>query len=154
VVTEIVNGRTATLLAAMNLLTFTLLATVALTGHLAIRWRDAIAVGIATLVITGAALLGMRWYFSAAVENAFDKEQIINEMESPIFPEIHKVYWEVPAVPREDPGKTLLERILERGVLRVGYTVQPACPSPISTMRAGWLASTWTWRRCWPSTWV
>jgi ABC-type amino acid transport substrate-binding protein len=122
VVTGIVNGRTATLLAAMNLLTFTLLATAALTGHLTIRWRNAIAVGVFTLVMTGGALLGMRWYFSTAVENAFDKEQIINEMGSPIFPEINKVYSEVPDLPMEDLGKPLLERLLERGVLRVGYS--------------------------------
>lgn len=122
VVTGIVNGRTATLLAAMNLLTFTLLATAALTGHLVIRWRNAIAVGVATLAMTVAVLLAMRWYFSTAVDNAFDKAAIINEMESPIFPGINKVYSEVPDLPQEDPAKPLLQRILERGVLRVGYS--------------------------------
>jgi len=67
VVTGIVNGRTATLLAAMNLLAFTLLATASVTGKLTINWRRVGMAGIATLALTVASIVGMRLSFDLAV---------------------------------------------------------------------------------------
>jgi hypothetical protein len=52
VVTGIVNGRTATLLAAMNLLVFTLLVVSSLTGYLKINWHKAVDIVIGGIPVT------------------------------------------------------------------------------------------------------
>ncbi len=63
VVTGIVNGRTATLLAAMNLLCFTLLVVASLTDAMRIHWRRVVLVLASTTVILVGSLLAARWYF-------------------------------------------------------------------------------------------
>lgn len=123
VVSGILNGRTATLLAAMNLLTFTLLSTAALTGQVTLQWRKLFLFCLGSLALLAVSVAGMRFYFTAAVENAFAKESVIDQMDSPLFGNTNVVHESVPeTLVRGDPALgSLLDRILDRGVLRVGY---------------------------------
>jgi len=122
VVTGIVNGRTATLLAAMNLLAFTLLVVSSLTGYLKLNWHK-----IGLLVATSAALLissmlFARFYFETAVSNAYDKDEVIASMQLMEVKPESIVYDLVPDLPTDpDSNAPLLERIGARGELRVGY---------------------------------
>lgn len=122
VVTGIVNGRTATLLAAMNLLAFTLLVVSALTGYLKIDWRR-----IGLLVATSAALLigsmlFARFYFETAVSNAYNKDEVISSMQLMEAKAKSLVYDLVPDLPADpDPKAPVLERIGARGEMRIGF---------------------------------
>jgi ABC-type amino acid transport substrate-binding protein len=122
VVTGIINGRFATLLAAMNLVIFTLLATASLTGVMAVNKKKLVTYVAITLLLTFGLIGATRVYFSIAVKNVYTKDQVIANMQSHVFPVPRKVYKSI----REDfkpvdPNKPTLQRIRESGVLRVGY---------------------------------
>lgn len=131
VVTGIVNGRTATLLAAMNLITFTLLTVASLQGQLQVVWRRLGALVLLTLVLAAAAVGGMRVYFETSVENTYTKDELLASMVSvapPTEVEIHSEPKEAgegaaasPPMPGIPPGRDGLTDIREGGVLRVGY---------------------------------
>jgi hypothetical protein len=65
VVTGILNGRFATLLAAMNLILFTLLATASLTGVMTINKRKLLVYALTSLVMTAGVILATRAYLDA-----------------------------------------------------------------------------------------
>jgi Na+/H+-dicarboxylate symporter len=122
VVTGILNGRFATLLAAMNLLVFTILATCALTGSLLINKKRVMNYLATTLVLTVAVVGGSRLYFSHFVKNVYTEDEAFVQMHLLSKPLKAKVHKELPPKPPpHDPQKSLLEEIGERGLLRVGY---------------------------------
>jgi len=122
VVTGIINGRFATLLAAMNLVIFTLLATASLTGVMSINKKKLTNYVVISLLLTVGLIGGTRVYFSIAVKNVYTKDQVIANMQSHVFPvprKVHKTTKE--AFKPVDLNKPTLQRIRESGVLRVGY---------------------------------
>jgi len=122
VVTGILNGRFATLLAAMNLLVFTILATCALSGSLSINKKKVMNYVITTLVLTVAVVGGSRLYFSHFVKNVYTEDEALVKMHLLSQPVQAEVYKELPArPPYHDPNTSYLDQILVRGTLRVGY---------------------------------
>lgn len=121
-VTGIVTGRFATLLAAMNLVAFTLLATASLTGVMSISKKKLVSYFVTTVLLTAVILGATRGYFSFAVKNSYEKDQVIANMQSQVFPRPRKVHKSIdkPIKP-VDLSKPALQRIRETGVLRVGY---------------------------------
>jgi ABC-type amino acid transport substrate-binding protein len=122
VVTGIINGRFATLLAAMNLVIFTLLATASLTGVMAINKKKLMNYVVISLLLTVGVIGATRVYFSIAVKNVYTKDQVIGNMQSLVFPvprEVHKTA--KGAFKPVDLNKPTLQRIRESRVLRVGY---------------------------------
>ncbi len=122
VVTGVINGRTATLLAAMNLLVFTMLATCTLTGILKINWRKVFVYTGIMLGLTIGVIALNRIYFHWAVKNEYTKDRVIANMESTVIPLDRRVYKEVPEPMAKDTLELpTLKRIKETGILRVGY---------------------------------
>ncbi len=122
VVTGIINGRFATLLAAMNLVIFTLLATASLTGVMTVSKKKLINYVVITLLLTAGLIGATRWYFSIAVKNVYTKDRVIANMQSQVFLTPREVHKEVPKDHKPvDLGKPALQRIRESGILRVGY---------------------------------
>jgi Na+/H+-dicarboxylate symporter len=123
VVTGVINGRFATLLAAMNLVIFTLLATASLTGVMTISKKKLINYVLISLLLT-AGLIGVtRAYFAVAVKNIYDKDQVIANMQSMVFPVPRQVYKSAAEVKKPvDLRQPALERIRKTRVLRVGYS--------------------------------
>jgi ABC-type amino acid transport substrate-binding protein len=122
VVTGILNGRFSTLLAAMNLLVFTILATCALTGSLSISKKKVMNYVITTLVLTVAMVGACRLYFSHFVKNEYTQDKALVKMHLLTEPVQVKVHKELPPKPPpHDPQKSRLDEIQQRGVLRVGY---------------------------------
>jgi Na+/H+-dicarboxylate symporter/ABC-type amino acid transport substrate-binding protein len=122
VVTGIINGRFATLLAAMNLVIFTLLATASLTGVMTVNKKKLTNYVVISLLLTVGLIGATRVYFSLAVKNVYTKDQVIANMQSHVFPvprEVHKTT--KGAFKPVDLTKPALQRIRESGVLRVGY---------------------------------
>ena len=122
ILTGIVNRRFATLLAGMNLLTFTLLATCAITGLLSINWRKLFRFALLSVVLTVGVVAGTRFVLSFSATDAYSKDKVLAGMhllKNPAEVVVHKT------APSDfgviDKEKSHLKRILERGVLRVGY---------------------------------
>ena len=121
-VTGVVNGRSSTLLAAMNLIVFTALATAVLTNRYRVNRRRLLMFVSITLVITAAMVVGLRVYFKHAIQyeyavaRSFEEMRLLDEpvrsrerMLSDLTPE------------KRRPAQSVLDRVRERGILRVGY---------------------------------
>ena len=123
VVTGIVNGRTATLLAAMNLLCFTLLVVSSLTGYLKVIWPRVLLLTVTSLALLIGSMLLSRFYFETAVSNAYDKDEVIATMQLvEAQPDDFIVYDVIPDLsPDNDPKAPVLDRIDSRGDIRIGY---------------------------------
>ena len=119
VVTGVVNSWFATLLAVMNLFTFTLVAACAATGAVRINWSRILSFAIISLVIFGAALLGTRYLLSELVS----KEDIPRRtlMQSEVKEESKPADTEKGDSKEVITEKNQLESIIKRGKLRVGY---------------------------------
>ena len=122
VVTTVLNGRFATLLAAMNLVVFTLMATASLTGAMKISKKKIINFAITSVLLTVGVIGVTRGYFTLFLENVYDKDRVIANMQSQVYPIPRKVYDSVTkSLKPIDFNKPALQRIRETGVLRVGF---------------------------------
>ena len=123
VVTGIINGRTATLLAAMNLLCFTLLVVSSLTGYLKVVWPRVLMLTVTSLGLLIGSMLLSRVYFETAVSNAYDKDDVVSTMKlvGPL-PTDFIVYDVIPKLaPDKHPKAPILDRITARGEIRIGF---------------------------------
>jgi Na+/H+-dicarboxylate symporter/ABC-type amino acid transport substrate-binding protein len=118
VVTGVLNSWFATLLAVMNLFTFTLVATCAATGAVKINWPRIFRFAIISLVIFVAALLGTRFVLSELVskEDITRRTLMHAEIEDSKPADIKEIDSK-DAVAQKSP----LKSIVKRGKLRVGY---------------------------------
>ena len=122
VVTGVINGRFATLLAAMNLVIFTLLATASLTGVMKINKKKLFNYVVLTLALTVGLIVVTRAYFSIAVKNEYQRDHVIANMQSSVLLMPRKIYKSSDAAKRKvDLSKPVLQRIRESDVLRVGF---------------------------------
>lgn len=119
-VTGVINGRTSTLLAAMNLLVFTLLTTSALTGTLSLNKKKLINTTVFIALIMFTSVGASRLYFNLAVKNEYTKDKILSRMHIRNNPLPQVVYREVPA--KLKTGRVVgIDKIRKRGKLMVGY---------------------------------
>ncbi len=122
VVTGIINGRSATLLAAMNLVVFTLLATASLTGVMTINKKKLLVYAVTSLLITAGVIGATRAYLGLAVSNQYQKDKLLSGMQTLVGATAKIVHREMPADPPPIvAGEPVLERIRRTGVMRVGY---------------------------------
>ncbi len=118
--TGVINGRTATLLATMHLIVFTLLATCAMTGMLRWNRKKLIRVTLISVAAITATLGLMRAYFSLAVSNKYDKDRVLANMYLLDEPLPARVSTRIPEI-RKGRKFATLDQIRKRGTLRVGY---------------------------------
>jgi Na+/H+-dicarboxylate symporter len=118
VVTGVLNSWFATLLAVMNLFTFTLVAACAATGAVRINWSRIFSFAIISLVIFVAALLGTRFMLSELVskEDLQRRTLMQSQIEDSKTVDTKKA-GSKDAVAQKSP----LGSIIKRGKLRVGY---------------------------------
>ena len=122
VVTGLINGRFATLLAAMNLIIFTLLATASLTGVMSVSKKKLTGYVLTTLLLAAAVIGVTRGYFSLAVKNVYTKDKVIANMQSQVFPIERYVAKSINEIKKPlDMSQPALQRIRKTGVMRVGY---------------------------------
>ena len=119
-VTGVINGRTSTLLAAMHLIVFTLLATSAMTGSLKVNRKKLITVSLISIVATVGTIGLMRGYFTMAVNNEYDRDKVLTHMHLLNEPLLAPTATDIPEVPTQGTWASVKE-IQKRGVLRVGY---------------------------------
>ncbi|GHC01056.1 cation:dicarboxylate symporter family transporter [Cerasicoccus arenae] len=122
VITGIINGRFATLLAAMNLLTFTLIAVCAMTRNLRFNPIALGRFGATTAGLLVAIIVLNRTYFEYAVKNEYDMDKQLASMHTLLTPSNAKVYKDNPPTPPPLTSRqSRLDRIKEEKLLRVGY---------------------------------
>ncbi len=123
VLSGVYTGRVGDLVGVMNLVTFTIITTCALTGFLRIRWRVlglVLGVGAGLVLAAGAS---SRAYLDT-VKDSYQRDKILAGMHlqsAGDTVEARVVERPEPNPVRLRPGQSRLERIRERGVLRVGF---------------------------------
>jgi Na+/H+-dicarboxylate symporter len=123
VVTGVINGRSSTLLGAMNLLVFTMLTTASLTGTMKINKRKILMCALGSLALTVAVILGSRLYFSAVIKNVYQKDVVVANMQLLHNPAPYRLYRDISEI-KVNPRLqklTPMERINKTGTIRVGY---------------------------------
>ncbi len=122
VVTGVVNGWFATLLAVMNLFAFTLVATCAATGAVQMNWLRLGRFAAVSVAVFGVAILGTRIGLSALVgdedvaRRTLMQSVVTNPVEAAVYKELPEDF-----EPADIGRSRRLAQILERGTLRVGY---------------------------------
>jgi len=118
VVTGVLNSWFATLLAVMNLFSFTLVAACAATGAVRINWSRIFRFAIISLVIFVAALLGTRFVLSEMVSKEDITRRTLMQAE---IKDLHKADIKETGSKEAIGPKNPLKSIIKRGKLRVGY---------------------------------
>jgi Na+/H+-dicarboxylate symporter/ABC-type amino acid transport substrate-binding protein len=110
-----------TLASAMHLFALAVLGGFAMAGALRFQWKRVVPVTALAVCLVAGAVVGVRAYFSLAVQNAYDKDKIIALMK-PLFAEVPaKVYKSAPPPLPVEPSWSAMKRIRARGAIRVGY---------------------------------
>ena len=114
-------GQFGTLASAMHLFALAVLGGFAMAGALRIQWKRLIPVTAFALAVVAGTVVGLRAYFSLAVENAYDKDKIVAQMQPLFATGPAKIDKSAPSPVPMDSSQSGLKRIRARGVIRVGY---------------------------------
>lgn len=121
VTTGVINGRFATLLSAMFTLVLTLLGAFSMSGLIRARPTRVLRYVAVSLLLLLAAVFGVRTLLSVTLENTYEKDQIVANMQfmERLVPET--VYTETPPAIELPPQGERLNAIVSRKLLRVCY---------------------------------
>ncbi len=119
--TGVYCGRLSDGLGAMDMFTFAALVACASSGMMRIQWRRLIFIMAGAAVVFVVAIIGVRTYLSYISEGAYDKDQVIAAMQLLENPAPATMVEAAPNPVPLRPGQSRLERIRERGVIRIGY---------------------------------
>jgi Na+/H+-dicarboxylate symporter/ABC-type amino acid transport substrate-binding protein len=114
-------GQLGTLASAMHLFALAVLGGFAMAGALRFQWKRFVPVTALTLGLVAGAVVGLRAYFSLAVQNAYDKDKIIAQMRPLFATGSAKVYKSAPPPLPVQSSQSPMKRIRARGAIRVGY---------------------------------
>lgn len=110
-----------TLASAMHLFTLAVLGGFAMAGMLRFQWKRFVPVTALAICAIAATIGGTRAYFSFAVENAYDKAEIIARMQPLFAAGPAKVYKSAPPPLPVESSQPAMTRIRARNSIRVGY---------------------------------
>ncbi|MEA2079101.1 MAG: cation:dicarboxylase symporter family transporter [Pseudomonadota bacterium] len=119
--TGVYCGRMSDALGAMDMFTFAALVACFASGMVQIQWQRLIMILLGAVAVITVSIVGVRMYLEYVSEGAYDKDKIIAAMQLLENPEPFVM---VEAGPNPVPlaeGQSRLERIRERGVVRIGY---------------------------------
>jgi len=120
--TGVINSRFATLLAAMFLLTLTLLGAFSMNGLIRVNPRRLLRYVLISVAALGLTIVTLRTVFTLTMDNAYDKDQIIAGMQLMDRSVPDKVYRIMPVdIPPAPEDMNRLQLIKSRGLLRVCY---------------------------------
>jgi Na+/H+-dicarboxylate symporter len=122
IATGVVNSRVGSMVAAMHTLAVAILGTCAIVGAIKFDGRRILRYAVITAVLTAVTVGGVRFVFSRAINNNYEKDKILSGMHlmrDPLPATYYRYASEVP--PLDFDGKSVLASIRDRGRLRVGY---------------------------------
>jgi ABC-type amino acid transport substrate-binding protein len=115
-------GRFGALLGAMNILAFAVLTACLMTRTASFRRRQVPGYLVVSVVAFAVVVIGTRAYLDRAMEGAYRKDEIIVGMQLLEDPAPAVVLDEaVPNPVALNPGQSRLDRIRQRGVIRIGF---------------------------------
>lgn len=121
VATSVINARFGTLLAAVHVLAVTLLTAFAMSGQVKVQWFSLLRYILISCALLFVAVVGSRVLLTTKIKDTYDKDSLIASMPLSRPRILARVYMDPPAVLPLLPGKSRLDQILERGVMRVCY---------------------------------
>jgi ABC-type amino acid transport substrate-binding protein len=110
-----------TLASAMHLFTLAVLGGYAMAGALSFQWKRLVPVTALTVGLLAGAVIGARAYFSLAVQDAYDKDKMIAQMQPLLATGPARLGKSAPPPLPMNSSQSGLKRIRARGVIRVGY---------------------------------
>jgi Na+/H+-dicarboxylate symporter len=121
--TTIISGKFDSMVTAMNLLVFALLGAGAMGGFLVIQRRRLLVAGAMMTAGTVITVIVIRLVLDASIDTTYRKDEMLRQMHTPRNISSAIIHRELASVDIEDTSSDLpaLERIRERGTLRVGY---------------------------------
>ena len=121
--TTIISGKFDSMVTAMNLLVFALLGAGAMGGFLVIQRRRLLVAGAMMTAGTVITVIAIRLVLNASIDTTYHKDEMLRQMHTPRNISSAIIHRELASVDIEDTSRDLpaLERIRERGTLRVGY---------------------------------
>ena len=119
--TGVYCGRLSDGLGAMDMFTFAALVACASSGMMRIQWRRLILITGGAAIVLTVAIIGIRVYLSYVFEGAYDKDKIISSMQLLENAQPATIVDSAPNPTALRPGQSRLERIQERGVIRIGF---------------------------------
>ncbi|MCH2206036.1 MAG: cation:dicarboxylase symporter family transporter [Lentisphaerales bacterium] len=119
----IVNGRFGTLLASMHLISLTLISIHFITNGLKLNFLNLIKANVVPIVVVFVSLFSMKLYFAYAINQPYDNRSLLSNL---IVNETvdHKINLDIPEFKSENYDIPLLDRIIQRGVIHIGYKTQ------------------------------
>jgi Na+/H+-dicarboxylate symporter len=116
------SARVSDLVGGMSLLAFAVIVTLAMGSQLKIQWRRLPAFAGLTALFFATVLVGTRSYLDHAFAGEYSKPDVLSSMQTLNTPGSFEILER--AAPNPVPlreGQTVIDRIEEQGVLRVGY---------------------------------
>ncbi len=120
-VTGIVVGRFGAMLAALHIVALGIIVTLALAGKLKPEIQPIMRFAVITLLSLFIMVMGLRTYFMVFVPESPDRNQVLSEITLMQKRVESRMLEGVPAPDPERSNGTRIDRILETGVLKVGY---------------------------------
>ncbi len=121
--TTIISGKFDSMVTAMNLLVFALLGAGAMGGFLVIQRRRLLVAGALMIAGTVITVIAIRLVLDTSIDTTYRKDEILRQMHTPRNISSAIIHRDLASVNIEDTSSDLpaLDRIQERGTLRVGY---------------------------------
>jgi Na+/H+-dicarboxylate symporter/ABC-type amino acid transport substrate-binding protein len=119
--TGVYCGRLSDGLGAMDMFAFATLVACASGGMLKVQWRRLILIMAGAVIVGGVAIGGVRLYLESIFEGGYSKDELVAAMQLPRHTVDSVV---VDAEPNPKPleaSQSYLDRIAERGVIRIGF---------------------------------
>ena len=120
-VTGVYVGRLTDAVGAAYILAVTVLGTCAVSGTLTINWRRLGTLGAGMAVFALVTVIGGRMYLNATSSGGYDKDAVIASMQTPAREVQFTIVEPGPNPVPLEAGQSHLQRIVERGTLRVGF---------------------------------
>ncbi|WP_163340738.1 cation:dicarboxylate symporter family transporter [Desulfopila sp. IMCC35008] len=121
VATSVINARFATLLAAVHVLSLTLLTAFSMNDQLKIHWFKLFRYIVVSCCLLFTVVTGTRLILTATIEYSYDKDTLLASMPLSRQRVVGKVHTEPPEPLDINHSENRLKTIIERGVLRVCY---------------------------------
>jgi Na+/H+-dicarboxylate symporter len=121
-VSSVFAGGISDLVGAMHLLAFTALTVCAIAGQIRFSQRKLLVLLFGTVLVGGAMIMGTRTILTAASADGREQEEILGGM-NPMLPKVPETVMSEssPNPVLLKPGQSRLDRIQERGVIRIGF---------------------------------
>ena len=108
----------------MHLMSFTIVVGCMLAGIARFRWKRLLATLAVSIILVGVAAFGIRTYLKSSFQDRYSREDLIT-VKQPLFPELRPNtqvrLLKADSNESNELDQSRVERIRDRGVLRVGY---------------------------------